>query len=101
MCRGLTSAGARMPDDIPEASIVAIMAEGKKHAAAIGLTKMSTNDIRTINADIGVINIHYLGDNRSMQVVKSLPRQGNAPYEPYASRCDISQIGVITPWGHW
>ncbi|GAM24120.1 hypothetical protein SAMD00019534_072950, partial [Acytostelium subglobosum LB1] len=62
MCRGLTSPGARMEVDVPEASIVAIMAEGKKHACAVGLTKMSTQDIRSINTDIGVINIHYLGD---------------------------------------
>jgi len=63
MCKGLTSPGARMDVDLPADSIVAVMAEGKKHAAAIGVTKMSTNDIRTINSDIGVNNIHYLGDS--------------------------------------
>eukprot|EP01132_Coremiostelium_polycephalum_P002258 gene2258-2781_t len=63
MCRGLTSPGARMETDVPANSIVAIMAEGKQHAAAVGLTKMSTQDIRTINSDIGVINIHYLNDS--------------------------------------
>jgi len=41
---------------------VAIYAEGKEHATAIGLTRMSTEDIRTINKDIGVETLHYLND---------------------------------------
>ena len=42
MCPGLTSPGARMTKEIPADTPVAIMAEGKEHAVAIGLTKMST-----------------------------------------------------------
>ncbi len=41
---------------------VAIYAEGKEHATAIGLTKMSTSDIRSINKGIGVDTLHYLND---------------------------------------
>lgn len=41
---------------------VAIYAEGKEHAMAIGLTKMSSADMKTINKGIGVDNIHYLND---------------------------------------
>ena len=41
---------------------VAIYAEGKEHATAVGLTRMSTEDIRTINKDIGVETLHYLND---------------------------------------
>jgi PUA domain protein len=41
---------------------VAIYAEGKEHALAVGLTKMSTNDIKSINKGIAVENIHYLID---------------------------------------
>lgn len=33
---------------------VAILAEGKEHAMAIGLCKMSTADMRSINKGIGV-----------------------------------------------
>eukprot|EP00658_Telonema_sp_P-2_P069911 TRINITY_DN593_c0_g1_i1.p1 TRINITY_DN593_c0_g1~~TRINITY_DN593_c0_g1_i1.p1 ORF type:complete len:184 (-),score=48.16 TRINITY_DN593_c0_g1_i1:407-958(-) len=62
MCRGLTSAGADLPVDLPEDTVVAIMAEGKDHACAIGVTKMSTADIQEINADTGVTSIHYLND---------------------------------------
>ena len=41
---------------------VAIYAEGKEHATAIGLTKMSTADIKSINKGIGVETLHYLND---------------------------------------
>ncbi|URE31021.1 60S ribosomal protein L18 [Musa troglodytarum] len=40
----------------------AIMAEGKQHALAIGYTKLSAKDIKTINKGIGVDNMHYLND---------------------------------------
>lgn len=45
MCPGLTSKGARMDEDLPVNSVVAIMAEGKENALAIGLLKMSTQDM--------------------------------------------------------
>lgn len=62
MCPGFTSAGGNMPDDFQINEPVAIYAEGKEHALAIGLTKMSTEQIRTINKDVAVENIHYLLD---------------------------------------
>ncbi len=46
MCPGLTSKGAQLPENnIPAESVVAIYAEGKEHALAVGLTKMSTDDM--------------------------------------------------------
>jgi PUA domain protein len=45
MCPGLTSKGARMNLDLEAGSIVAIMAEGKQHALAIGLLKMNTEEM--------------------------------------------------------
>jgi PUA domain protein len=45
MCPGLTSPGARMDVDLEPDAIVAIMAEGKEHALAIGQLKMSTADM--------------------------------------------------------
>jgi PUA domain protein len=45
MCPGLTSKGARMDIDLPSGSVVAIMAEGKENALAVGLLKMSTADM--------------------------------------------------------
>jgi PUA domain protein len=62
MCPGLTSAGGDLDAEVPVDSPVAIMAEGKEHALAIGYTKMSANDIKNINKGIGVDNMHYLND---------------------------------------
>ncbi|XP_065838449.1 malignant T-cell-amplified sequence 1-like [Oscarella lobularis] len=61
MCPGLTSPGAKM-DEVDAGKVVAIMAEGKEHACAVGLTKLSTEDIQKVNKGIGVDNIHFLCD---------------------------------------
>ena len=45
MCPGLTSPGGRLEMGLPSETAVAIQAEGKEHAVAIGITKMSTNDM--------------------------------------------------------
>ncbi|XP_019647462.1 PREDICTED: malignant T-cell-amplified sequence 1-like [Branchiostoma belcheri] len=61
MCPGLTSPGGKMaPAD--KDTVVAIMAEGKEHALAVGILKMSTADIASINKGVGVENVHYLND---------------------------------------
>jgi|TARA_B100001142_G_scaffold300020_2_gene324425 predicted RNA-binding protein (TIGR00451 family) len=62
MCPGLTSPGAEIVDDVPEDTPVAIYAEGKTHALAVGITKMSTADIKSINKGVGVDTIHHLND---------------------------------------
>eukprot|EP00656_Telonema_subtile_P049632 TRINITY_DN6208_c0_g1_i4.p3 TRINITY_DN6208_c0_g1~~TRINITY_DN6208_c0_g1_i4.p3 ORF type:complete len:140 (-),score=32.13 TRINITY_DN6208_c0_g1_i4:247-666(-) len=62
MCPGLTSTGADLPVELPEDTVVAVMAEGKEHACAIGVTQMSTNDMLEINKGTGVTSIHYLND---------------------------------------
>lgn len=41
---------------------VAIYAENKETALAIGVLKMSTEDIKTINKGHGVENLHFLTD---------------------------------------
>ncbi|XP_065018751.1 uncharacterized protein LOC135582816 isoform X1 [Musa acuminata AAA Group] len=62
MCPGLTSPGGTLDEEVLEETPVAIMAEGKQHALAIGYTKLSAKDIKTINKGIGVDNMHYLND---------------------------------------
>ncbi|XWS57483.1 hypothetical protein CRYUN_Cryun09bG0178100 [Craigia yunnanensis] len=62
MCPGLTSPGGALDDEVEAETPVAIMAEGKQHALAIGFTKMSAKDIRATNKGIGVYNMHYLND---------------------------------------
>ncbi|KAL1934280.1 hypothetical protein VTP01DRAFT_6462 [Rhizomucor pusillus] len=70
MCPGLTSKGARMDVDLPAETMVAIMAEGKENALAIGWLKMSTEDIRKVNKGIGCDNVHHLMDNLWKETVR-------------------------------
>lgn len=62
MCPGLTSPGATIHTEVDAEKPVAIFAEGKEHAMAVGLTRMSTEEMRSVNKDIGVINMHHLND---------------------------------------
>lgn len=66
MCPGLTSAGGYLPppgEALPGDTPVAILAEGKEHAVGVGITKMSTEDMRKINKGVGVETVTYLGDD--------------------------------------
>ncbi|KAL6013644.1 Malignant T-cell-amplified sequence 2 [Asimina triloba] len=62
ICPGLTSPGSALNDEVMEETPMAITAEGKQHALAIGFKKMSAKDIRAINKGIGVDNMHYLNN---------------------------------------
>lgn len=62
MCPGLTSPGATIHDEVEEGTPVAIYAEDKEHALAIGYTIMSTAQMREVNKGIGVENLHCLND---------------------------------------
>jgi len=63
MMPGLTSKGGMLPEDsIPAETYVAVMAEGKKHALAIGKTLVSTDEMKQTNSGIGIENIHCLDD---------------------------------------
>ncbi|KAK9480628.1 PUA-like domain-containing protein [Lipomyces japonicus] len=63
MCPGLTSPGATLPDEsIPAGTVVAIFAEGKQHAVAVGKLLMSTDEIKTVNKGIGIEVATHLGD---------------------------------------
>merc|ERR1712087_184277 len=72
MSPGLTSAGGSM-DDVPQDAVVAIMAQGKEHALAIGVTTESTEKIRANNKGIAVENTHYLND--ALWVVRSVSNE--------------------------
>uniref|UniRef100_A0A061S4R9 PUA domain protein n=1 Tax=Tetraselmis sp. GSL018 TaxID=582737 RepID=A0A061S4R9_9CHLO len=62
MCPGLTSPGATIHEDVGADAPVAIFGEGKEHAMAVGITKMSTKEMKEINKGIAVDNLHYLND---------------------------------------
>jgi len=66
MCPGFTSKGGGLPpteEALPVGTVVAILTEGKEYAAAVGITKLSTEDIKGINKDVGVEVQCYLGDD--------------------------------------
>jgi len=75
MCPGLTNPGGEMPADgeekdengfdkpgLPKGAGVVIFAEGKEHAIATGVMKMSSADIREKNKGVGIELMHQLGD---------------------------------------
>ena len=62
MCPGLTSPGGRLDVSLPAETPVAIQAEGKEHAVAIGITRLSTEDIRATNKGTGIETVHFLND---------------------------------------
>lgn len=61
MAPGLTSKGGYM-EDVASDTPVAIFAEGKEHALAIGITMASTAEIRAENKGNAVENTHWLND---------------------------------------
>ncbi|TNY20560.1 PUA-like domain-containing protein, partial [Rhodotorula diobovata] len=66
MCPGMTSPTGYLPPssaNLPKGTPVAVYAYGKENPLAIGLTTMSTDDIREINKNIGVENVAFLGDD--------------------------------------
>jgi PUA domain protein len=66
MCPGMTSVGGYLPPAnaaIPAERAVAIYAEGKDHAVGVGITKLSTEEIRSVNKGVGVEAVTYLGDD--------------------------------------
>ena len=62
MCPGFTSAGGNISTPIDKGQPVAIYVEGKQHAIAVGITSMSTEEIKNINKGIAVETVHFLGD---------------------------------------
>lgn len=63
MCPGLTSAGGEMSTALPEGAPVAVYAEGKEHALAVGTMRLSTDDVRTVNKGVAIEALHFQGDD--------------------------------------
>ena len=58
----MTSAGGMLPEVLEVGKVVVIIAEGKEHAVAVGVTKMSAEEMRSKNKGHGVDTAHFLGD---------------------------------------
>jgi PUA domain protein len=66
MCPGLTSKGGELPPAegaLAAGTSVAVFAEGKEHAVAVGFTKLSSEEIKKANKGVGVETTTYLGDD--------------------------------------
>ena len=66
MCPGMTSKGGYLPpaeSELPAGTPVALHAEGKEHAVGIGILKLSTEEIKKVNKNVGVETMTYLGDD--------------------------------------
>lgn len=62
MAPGLTSEGGKVAPGLEVNAPVAIHAEGKQHAMAIGVLKMSSDDIIKTNKGMAIANIQFLND---------------------------------------
>ena len=62
MCVGLTSEGGMLPEELDAGSAVAVFAETKEVPLAIGIMKMSAQEIRDVNKDTGIEILHFLDD---------------------------------------
>lgn len=62
MCQGITSGGGKVFEPLPADTPIQIMAEDKELPLAIGITRLSTDDIIKVNKGIGIESIHVLGD---------------------------------------
>ena len=61
MCPGLTSAGGSLADTKID-DVVAITAEGKQHAMAVGKMILDSEQIRTQNKGHGIRNLNVMCD---------------------------------------
>ena len=63
MAPGLTSEGGCVAPDLPTNSPVAITAEGKQHAMAVGVLSMSSADIVSKNKGQAIEVINFMKDS--------------------------------------
>lgn len=62
MCQGFTSEKGELGEG-KKGDIVVVMAEDKVNALAIGELIMSSDEIRSVNKDVCVETLHFLGDD--------------------------------------
>lgn len=66
MCPGLTSPGATIHDEVEANTPVAIYAEDREHAMAIGFAKMSTQEMREVRVSVPGIRQPSLPAGRTL-----------------------------------
>ena len=63
MAPGITSEGGIVTADLPVKQAIAVMAEGKQHAMAIGVLCMSSADIVSQNRGQAIEVVMYMNDS--------------------------------------
>lgn len=63
MVPGLRSSRGSLDDSIQEGTVVAIYAESKEHALAVGVAQMSTHEIKMTDKGVAVDNLHHVSDD--------------------------------------
>ena len=63
MAPGLTSEGGIIAEGLEKGAAVAVMAEGKKHAMAVGYLSMSSKEIKETGKGMAIEIIQYLNDS--------------------------------------
>jgi malignant T-cell-amplified sequence len=62
-CTGITSAGGSIPQALDAEVAVQIMGEGKELPLAVGITRLSTADIKSVNSGTAITLLHFIGDD--------------------------------------
>lgn len=63
MVPGLRSQRAGLEGEVDNGSVVAIYAESKQHALAVGIAQMSTAEIRSTDKGVAVETLHHVSDD--------------------------------------
>lgn len=62
MVPGLRSERAVIENEVEKDRVVAVYAESKQHAIAVGITKMSTAQMRLNDKGVAIENVHHISD---------------------------------------
>lgn len=62
MCPGFNSPGGAVGEDLKVGDVVCVRVQGKEGAAAVGVMKLSGNEVKTVGKGVAVEVAHYLGD---------------------------------------
>lgn len=63
MVPGLKSTRAVLEDEVQKGDVVAVYAESKEHALAVGIAQMSTDEIRQTDKGVAIDNLHHVSDD--------------------------------------
>lgn len=63
MVPGLRSTRAVIEQDVEKGRVVAVYAESKEHAIAVGILQMSTEEIKATDKGVAIENMHHVSDD--------------------------------------